>query len=183
MLNRQVKYFTLFLLATRTTLNEDYVNDVLGISAVLVNDLKQRRQKDYVFNWEKILASQGDTGVKLQYTHSRLCSLKKNSGIASIPPSSAINFSSLIEEEAINLVRHLLRFEEIILRCHDELEPCILVAYLFQLWSVKNYRTAKELKIRGLVERLMFGFHQRGRFSLTMVEDTLDILASQVGEK
>ncbi|KAK2716806.1 hypothetical protein QYM36_007075 [Artemia franciscana] len=80
-----------------------------------------------------IIESQGDTGVKLQYTHSRLCSLKKNSGIASIPPSSAINFSSLIEEEAINLVRHLLRFEEIILRCHDELEPCILVAYLFQL--------------------------------------------------
>ncbi|XP_065578917.1 probable arginine--tRNA ligase, mitochondrial isoform X2 [Artemia franciscana] len=168
---------------TRTTLNEDYVNDVLGISAVLVNDLKQRRQKDYVFNWEKILASQGDTGVKLQYTHSRLCSLEKKSGVASIPPSSEINVSCLIEEEAINLVRHLLRFEEIILRCHDELEPCILVAYLFQLWSVKNYRTAKELKIRGLVERLMFGFHQRGRFSLTMVEDTLDILASQVGEK
>ena len=47
------------------------VSDVLATTAVIINDLKQRRNKNYVFSWENALHSKGDSGIKLQYTHAR----------------------------------------------------------------------------------------------------------------
>lgn len=40
---------------TRVPINNSNVSDVLGVSCVIINDLKQRRQKDYEFNWDKVL--------------------------------------------------------------------------------------------------------------------------------
>ena len=49
------------------------VADTLGVSAIIVQDLKQRRLTNYKFDWAKMLQFSGDTGVFLQYTHARLC--------------------------------------------------------------------------------------------------------------
>jgi arginyl-tRNA synthetase len=40
--------------------------EAVGISAWIINDRK--------FSWDKTLAHSGDTGVKFQYTHSRITS-------------------------------------------------------------------------------------------------------------
>lgn len=46
----------MFFIATKMNiLNDDGVADVLGISAIVVNDLKQKRKKDYNFSWESAL--------------------------------------------------------------------------------------------------------------------------------
>lgn len=37
------------------TLNDDEIADVLGVSAIIINDLKQKRKKDYNFSWESAL--------------------------------------------------------------------------------------------------------------------------------
>ena len=50
------------------------VSDILATTAVVVNDLKQRRAKNYIFSWEQALHSKGDSGIKLQYTHARFVS-------------------------------------------------------------------------------------------------------------
>jgi arginyl-tRNA synthetase len=34
---------------------DDKIADILGTTAVIVNDLKQRRQRDYDFDWDKAL--------------------------------------------------------------------------------------------------------------------------------
>ena len=47
------------------------VSDILSTTAVIVNDLKQKRIRNYVFMWENALHSKGDSGIKLQYTHAR----------------------------------------------------------------------------------------------------------------
>ena len=52
-----------------------FISDTLGMTAVLVNDLKQKRNKSYDFSWDKALLAKGDSGIKLQYTHCRLSSL------------------------------------------------------------------------------------------------------------
>lgn len=36
-------------------MNDNEVADVLGISAIIINDLKQKRKKDYNFSWESAL--------------------------------------------------------------------------------------------------------------------------------
>lgn len=37
------------------TFDDDEVADVLGVSAIIINDLKQRQKKDYNFSWESAL--------------------------------------------------------------------------------------------------------------------------------
>lgn len=48
-------------------------SDQLGISAILVQDMKSKRNKDYSFSWERMTDAKGDTGVFLQYAHARAC--------------------------------------------------------------------------------------------------------------
>jgi len=36
-------------------MDDNEVADVLGISAIIINDLKQKRKKDYNFSWESAL--------------------------------------------------------------------------------------------------------------------------------
>ena len=47
--------------------------EALGISAVVVQELKSQRMSIKKFNWDDTLKFKGDTGVFLQYTHARLC--------------------------------------------------------------------------------------------------------------
>lgn len=47
----------------------------LGIGAVKYADLSTERIKDYVFDWDRMLAFEGDTGPYLQYAHARIRSV------------------------------------------------------------------------------------------------------------
>jgi len=110
------------------------ITDTLAVTSVIIHDLKQRRQKDYVFNWDDALQDKGDTGTRLQYTYSRLCSLEKMCGVVFSPESVLHSMNSaVIELEMIDLIRDLGRFRQVLQDCHDQLEPCILVRYLFDL--------------------------------------------------
>jgi arginyl-tRNA synthetase len=109
----------------------DAVADVLGSSAVIINDLKQRRMRDYQFDWDKILQVNGDTGVKLQYTHCRLFSLSQ---LNQIKEADELNLELLQEPEAKRLILEILRYPEVIINSNETLEACGLVNYLFGLW-------------------------------------------------
>lgn len=104
--------------------------NVLGVSAVIVNDLKQRRTKDYQFDWDRVLQVNGDTGIKLQYTHCRLCSLEE---MIDDRPATTCDPSYLREPEAVELVYEMARFDDVIYKCQSTLEAYILVNYLFSL--------------------------------------------------
>ena len=97
---------------------------------MIINDLKQRRQRDYDFDWNQILQVNGDTGIKLQYTHCRLCNLKDVTGVE---PAKLFDVKLLSEPIAQQLVFELAKYSEILLKCQVTLEACILVNYLFQL--------------------------------------------------
>lgn len=78
-----------------------------------------------------LLQIQGDSGVKLQYTHCRLHSLLQKAGVA---PASECVPELLMQPEVTQLALELGRFNDVIAKAHEQLESCILVAYLFQLW-------------------------------------------------
>ena len=47
----------------------------IGIGAVKYADLSTDRIKDYVFDWDRMLAFDGNTAPYLQYAHARICSI------------------------------------------------------------------------------------------------------------
>ena len=53
----------------------------LAISALVVNSLKHGRNRDCKFDWVEALRPNGDTGVKLHYTHARLYSLEQKQSL------------------------------------------------------------------------------------------------------
>ncbi|XP_023222565.1 probable arginine--tRNA ligase, mitochondrial [Centruroides sculpturatus] len=57
---------------TRATNNMDEIADVIGMSAVMINDMKNRRQSNYKFDWDKVLYMKGDSATTLHYNHARL---------------------------------------------------------------------------------------------------------------
>lgn len=52
---------------------QDAIADQLGISAILIQDMKSKRSKNYSFAWDRMTDARGDTGVLLQYAHARAC--------------------------------------------------------------------------------------------------------------
>jgi arginyl-tRNA synthetase len=62
--------------ATKVFLDKnEKTTDILGISAVIINDLKQRRQRDYEFDWNRALQVKSSSVVTCKYIYSNFCLL------------------------------------------------------------------------------------------------------------
>ncbi|CAG2214393.1 RARS [Mytilus edulis] len=107
------------------------VADVLGVSSIIIQDLKEKRLNTYKFSWDKVLSFKGDSGIVLQYAHARLCSLIEQCGC----DIHSIDFDTkyLTEPEAIQLILHIASYEDTVDKCLTSLEACHLVHYLFSL--------------------------------------------------
>ncbi|XP_052867367.1 probable arginine--tRNA ligase, mitochondrial [Anopheles cruzii] len=119
-------------------IDDPNVCEILGASAVIINDLKQRRLKDYDFEWSRILQMDGDSGIKLQYTHCRLSSLLSTQIVQEGLPSIMYDSQWIPEPEAAELICHILNFEPACSQAQQSLEACVLVNYLFRLCKSVN---------------------------------------------
>ncbi|VEN40312.1 unnamed protein product [Callosobruchus maculatus] len=140
MIKRQIESPT-----TKVPINDGEIADILGVSCVIVNELKRRRQKDYEFNWDTVLQVQGDTGIRLQYTHCRLHSLEKNSGAT---PAKECIPEIFNHPEALSLLKVLAKFHDVLYKANAQLEAYILVNYLFHLCNHIN-KALVELQVKG----------------------------------
>ncbi|HVS23290.1 MAG TPA: arginine--tRNA ligase, partial [Gammaproteobacteria bacterium] len=105
----------------------------IGIGAVKYADLASDRIKDYVFDWERMLAAEGRTGPYLQYAHARIRSIFRKaaeSGIARAPATTPI---ALAEGAERALGLELLGFGAAVLESADALKPHRLAGYLYDL--------------------------------------------------
>nr|XP_031834584.1 probable arginine--tRNA ligase, mitochondrial [Nomia melanderi] len=121
---------------TKVSLDEmNSISDILGISSIIIYNLCRKRGKDYEFDWDTMLDMKGDSGIKMQYTHCRLSNLEHNSSARLIKECDA---SLLKEPEVDEIIVLISRFDEIILQSYQDLEPCVLVVYLYRLSKAVN---------------------------------------------
>ncbi|KAI7904024.1 putative arginyl-tRNA synthetase [Cokeromyces recurvatus] len=113
----------------------DKIADQLGTSAILIQDMKSKREKDYKFSLDRMTDPRGDTGVYLQYAHARAYGIEQKSGIEINPDC---DFSLLKEKEAMNLIQSISQFPEIVEFAFSSLEPSTIVNYLFKLSNATN---------------------------------------------
>lgn len=110
--------------------------DKVGIGALIVNDLKHRRERDIVFDWDQALQFDGETGPYLQYAYARIRGIMSKAGIAE--PPEAIAFSALDEPESRALLRALADFPGALERAGREFEPSQITTHLFDLTKALN---------------------------------------------
>tara|TARA_B100000959_G_scaffold72414_1_gene76808 strand:+ start:5289 stop:7028 length:1740 start_codon:yes stop_codon:yes gene_type:complete len=90
----------------------DSVAKMVGIGAVKYADLSTERTKDYVFDWERMLAFDGNTAPYLQYAHARICSIfRKWEGKRSSISGNTIECE--LPEESL-LARRLVEFPAVV---------------------------------------------------------------------
>ncbi|XP_025949213.1 probable arginine--tRNA ligase, mitochondrial isoform X2 [Dromaius novaehollandiae] len=102
----------------------------IGLAALIIQDFQGLLSSDYQFSWDRALQSRGDTGVFLQYTHARLHSLEQMHGNEQL---TDVNVACLQEPEAISVLQHLLRYDEVLYRSSQDMQPKHIVSYLLTL--------------------------------------------------
>jgi arginyl-tRNA synthetase len=75
----------------------------LGIGAVKYADLSTDRTRDYVFDWDRMLAFEGDTGPYLQYAHARIRSIfRQVHASAPVPDGAGVEDASVDTEAGLD---------------------------------------------------------------------------------
>ncbi|KAL8905127.1 MAG: hypothetical protein Q9207_002828 [Kuettlingeria erythrocarpa] len=106
--------------------------DTLGITAVMVQDMTGKRINNYEFSLERMTSFEGDTGPYLQYAHARLCSITRKAGLTA-EDLEAADLSLLQESHAINLVRALSSWPDVVQNTLKTQEPVTVLSYLFKM--------------------------------------------------
>ena len=102
----------------------------LGLGAVKYADLSTERMRDYMFDWDRMLAFEGNTGPYLQYAHARIRSIFRRAGVAPPPPGTTPLLGAPPERA---LALQLLRFAEAVEATAETYSPSKLTTYLFDL--------------------------------------------------
>ena len=103
----------------------------IGIGAVKYSDLKSDRTKDYVFDWEKMLSFEGETGPYLQYAHARISSILRNDKFQQ--SKSGLTSFSLAHESEMRLAREILKYPESVDQAAEDLAPHRICKQLHRL--------------------------------------------------
>ncbi|MEG0098143.1 arginine--tRNA ligase [Citrobacter sp.] len=105
--------------------------NAVGIGAVKYADLSKNRTTDYIFDWDNMLAFEGNTAPYMQYAYTRVLSVFRK---ADIDESALANANVIINEDReAQLAARLLQFEETLTVVAREGTPHVMCAYLYDL--------------------------------------------------
>lgn len=169
------------IVADRTDLTEAERAEIaraVGIGAIKYADLSTDRVKDYQFDWDRMLAMDGNTAVYLQYALARIRSIMRRT--EQVPELGApVVLTAQAERE---LVLTLSRFPAAMQAAVDYLQPHRLATYLFELATQFSsfYENCPVLKSEGRVResRLALSAH-----TAAVLEQGLNLLGIEAPQR
>ncbi|EKB4318537.1 arginine--tRNA ligase [Salmonella enterica subsp. enterica serovar Kentucky] len=105
--------------------------NAVGIGAVKYADLLKNRTTDYIFDWDNMLAFEGNTAPYMQYAYTRVLSVFRKADIDEQALASAPVIIS--EDREAQLAARLLQFEETLTVVAREGTPHVMCAYLYDV--------------------------------------------------
>lgn len=114
--------------------DKDDVAKKVGIGAIVFQELFNQRIKDYVFDWDKTLSFEGETGPYAQYTYARCKSLlDKNGGF----DESKVDFS-LVKDEAFEILKYVYDLPRTILMAMEKYEAFYITRNIIDVAKAFN---------------------------------------------
>lgn len=160
--------------------DKDEVAKKVGVGAILFHDLYNQRIKDVSFKWDKVLNFDGETGPYVQYTYVRCASILRN--VADFNPNADIDYSKLLDDEAIALLKEINRFPQVVADAAEKYEPCVVARFAMDVaQSFSRFYNACRINVEDEVVR-------NARVKLvsltkTTLKDALDLLGIQCPEQ
>jgi arginyl-tRNA synthetase len=105
--------------------------DAVAIGAIKFNDLAQDPKKDIIFDWDKVMSMDGNSGPYLQYTYARCLSVLNKTEI--LEQKNIEELPIDINEEEMSLVRELAKFEEKLLEAASRFSPAVMAEYTINI--------------------------------------------------
>ncbi len=105
---------------------------VIALAAIKYGDLKNYRENNMIFDIDRFLQFEGDTGPYLLYSYARASSI-----IRKVKSQKKVNLLDLKNEE-IKLLKKINDFPEIIKRAYESLAPNLVANYCFELCQLFN---------------------------------------------
>lgn len=123
--------------------NTDSIDEtakMVGIGAVMFQELSNNRIKDYVFSWDKVLNFEGETGPYVQYTHARAASVLRKAGedIVAKAKSESVDTSYITSNSAYELTRLIYAFPGVVKEAGDKYEPSIVTRHIVDIAQAFN---------------------------------------------
>src|SRR3989339_1012728 len=113
------------------------ISEIIGLGAVVYNDLRQSRQKNISFDWKRMLDFEGGSAVYLQYTVARINSILKKLGKTQCQGLAlTLGFE---KDSEFALARKMMFFPQIILEAQKHNSPHLIAVYLEELAQLFNH--------------------------------------------
>lgn len=164
--------------------SEEWLNETaekIMIAAVRFDLLKQDLDKTIVFDLNRSLALEGESGPYLQYTFARASRIIEKSNIE---PTIKMDWTSkLTDLSEILLIREISKFDIIIEESVKNLSPNILTRYLANLVSLFNGFYEKKSVLKESDEEIKMGRLAIVKSFQIVVKKGLDLLGIEATER
>ncbi len=142
LLNELIEVAKARAIESRADDKEKLAQDV-AVAAIKYQILKQASGKDIIFDRERALSLEGDSGPYLQYAHARTHAV--------VERAKEQNVTAKVDAKAepSELTRLLHRFPEVVERAAEALEPHFLTTHLLEIASQFNSWYAREQILDG----------------------------------
>ena len=105
---------------------------VIALAAIFYGDLKNNREHNMVFDIDKFLSFEGDTGPYLLYSYARASSLLRK-----VSSQAKVEIGGVKDVEIL-LLKKIDSYDDILVKAYDGLAPNLVANYCFELASLFN---------------------------------------------
>ena len=120
-------------------LEKQKITEQVGIGAIKYSILRQNIGANIIYDFEKSISFEGDSGPYLQYTYARAKSVLAKVGEIKVQPLETQKIFPKVEPLNPKILERLLyRFPEVVARTAKEFEPHYVATYLIELASAFN---------------------------------------------
>lgn len=109
---------------------QEMINAV-AIGAIKFNDLAQDPKRDVIFDWDRVMSLEGDSGPYLQYTYARCQSVLRKTEIKE--QKNLGEGTIKLNDEELALTRELAKFEEKVVEASTRFSPAVIAEYLLSV--------------------------------------------------
>jgi arginyl-tRNA synthetase len=144
---------------------------MVALGALKYYLLKVEPKKRMLFNPAESIDFQGNTGPFIQYTHARIKSILRKSGLDSFPVPAGLQ---AVNAEEIELIFLLKDFNKVIQNAAAEYSPALVANYVYDLAKIFNGFYTKHSVLNEPDESLK-------RFRLSLIEEVAAVIKKSMG--
>lgn len=151
----------------------------IAMGAIKYADLSNGLNRDYVFDLDRMIQTQGDTGPYLQYAHARICQVQRKAVAEELTIPDAVSALAHPSEQALALL--LSRYGETVAEIAQTLQPHKLCTYLHEVAVAvaRFYDDCPVLRSEGEIRSSRLGLVEAARRVLAHGLGLLGIAAPQ----